>query len=188
MERKKPNTIDFNDVVTKEELLLLPEEKRDFAVKQGIYHRKYIESTYGYDYLASSLSLRAREIAFLANKYRMENNVTKELLAATIALPKDESIIRVLLSKNITYNNLVAYSRAISNLKKIAMLAKEIEPNEELKLANKKITNLCRLIKMYYGVSDFNLVLAKLNYLVAFKMDLYLEIEEKLNLDKQKKF
>lgn len=181
MERIKENTIVFEKVVTKEELLKLSEEEVNFAKKEGIYHAEYLRRVFSKGILSEFLSERARELAFLGHKYRDQKNVTKELIAATIALPDDEKFIKALLSNNIDYDQLLSISKAISSIKKITLLAKRLQTDDSVKVVNKKIRNLCLFIRNYFGIRDFNLILAKINEIAAFKKDLYKKLEEEQN-------
>lgn len=177
MERIKDNTIDFTKVVTKEELLTLSKEEIELAKKDGNYHSKYLRSNFQDGALVEILAQRSRELAFLGHKYRDKGDIFKELLAANIAFGEDEKFIRVLLSKNINYYQLFSYIRAVKSIKKITALTKELEA-DEIKIASRKISRLCKIIKDYYGVKDYNLILAKIAEVTAFQKDLYKKLEE----------
>ena len=189
MERMKENTINYEKVVTKEDVASLTEEEREFAFKEGSYHARYLRNVFTIDVLYEFLASRSRESAYLGHKYRKEKNVTKELIAATITFPNDECFIKILLNKNITYNKLYLYSRAISNLKKITLLSKEFDDDDNIKIVSKKLNSICHFIQNETGIKDFNLILAKINAIVMFRRDLYkkLEGDQSTNDPKQKK-
>ena len=84
----------------------------------------------------------------------------------------------MLLSKGITYNHLYHYSRAISSIKKVASLANKLELDDDVKLTSKKINALCSLIRLHFGIRDYNLIIAKINDIVVFKKDLYKKLEQ----------
>lgn len=178
MDKIRENTINFETVFTKEDFLTLSNEEVEFAKKEGTYHANYLRSMFSGGILIELLGQRSREIAYLSHKYRGQNDTTKELLAATIAFPDDEKLIKFLISKDITYNQLAAYSKAVTSVKKITILAKKVDVDDSITVASKKINKLCLLFKRYSGISDFNLILAKINEIVIFKKDLYKMIED----------
>ena len=177
MERIKDNTIDFTTVITKEELLELSAEDIALAKKDGGYHSRYLRNSFEGGTLVERLASRSREIAFLGHKYRDKSDTFKELLAANIAFGEDEKFIRVLLSKNINYYQLFSYARAVKSIKKITALTKELEA-DEIKIASRKLSRLCKIIKDYFGIKDYNLILAKIAEITAFQKDLYKKLEE----------
>ena len=138
---------------------------------------KYLRSNFQDGTLIEILAQRSRELAFLGHKYRDKSDTFKELLAANIAFGEDEKFIRILLSKNINYYQLFNYARAVKSIKKITSMAKDLE-GDEVKIASRKISRLCKLIKDYYGVKDYNLILAKIAEITAFQKDLYKQLED----------
>lgn len=132
--------------------------------------------------LVEFLPGRARELAYLGAKYKEEDIPTKELIASTITYPNTKSFIQILIERGISYESLYAYSRLISRTKELTFLAKslELDLTEDVQLASKKLTNLCALFRKYYGHADYNLILAKINYIVAFEKDLYKELTEQM--------
>ncbi len=178
MYQKLDSKIDFSTVVTREKLKTLTDEEVNFVKKEGLSHSRYLRNAYNPETLKSLLTTRAKEIAFVGYKYKDLNPTAQELLAATIVFPDDESFIKCLLSRNINYNLLFNYSRAVSSIKKVALLAKNLEIDEDVKLTSKKINTLCSLIRIYFGIRDYNLILAKINEIVLFKKDLYKKLEQ----------
>ena len=172
----KDNTIDFETVLTKEDLGKLTKEEIDFIDIESSYHSNYLRTTYASFRLHDFLHKRARELAFLGFKYQSQSDIFKELLAAKIIFQDDEKFIRALLAKNITYLQLYSYSKMISGTKKLMTLSKKID-DESITIANKKLNNLCAYIKIYFGFKDYNLILAKINEIVVFKKDLYKKLE-----------
>lgn len=180
--KKNIGKIDFNELVTKEDLQALTEEKREFALKEGNYHANYLRNQYSPEMLVELLASRARELAFIGFKYKDENMPTKELIASTITYPNTETFIQILIEKGISYAGLFSYSKLISKTKKLTLLADELELDlaEDVQLASKKLNNLCALFRKYYGHSDYNLILTKVNYIVAFEKDLYKKLEAQI--------
>ena len=174
--QRKINVIDFKTVLTKEDIRALTEEERTIAVKEGLFNAHYLRSLYGQDGLHDLITFRSREIAFVNSKYQNLTPQAKELLAATIAFPDDDAFIRCLLSRNITYIKLHNYARAISGLKKIS--EKDKKPDDNIREAINKITILCSLVRMHFGITDYNLILAKINEIIEFKKDLYKKLEQ----------
>ena len=142
MIQKLDSKIDFKTVITKENLRTLSEEEVAFVRKEGLTHSRYLRSSYNNDTLISMLASRAREIAFVGHKYKDLSPVAKDLLAATIVFSNDESFIKCLLSKNITYNVLFNYARAISSIKKVTILANKLEIDEDVKVTSKKMMKM----------------------------------------------
>lgn len=64
-------------------------------------------------------------------------------------------------------------------------MAKELE-DDEVKVASKKINTLCAVIRNYYGIKDYNLILAKIAEVIAFRKDLYKKLEDE-QFEKEKK-
>lgn len=187
MERIRDNTINFEKVITKEDLMELPIEEVELAKKESAFHAKYLRASFSDGKLIELLSNRSRELAFLGRKYHDKSDTFKELLAANIVFPNDESFIKTLLCKNIGFYQLYSYARAVSSVKKITAMAKELE-NDEIKIISRKINRLCAIIKNYYNIKDYNLILAKIAEIIVFKKDLYQKLEdEQLNLEKIKK-
>ena len=187
MEKIKDNTIDFEKVVTKDELLTLSKEDIELAKKDGSYHSRYLRSNFQGGSLIEVLAQRSRELAFLGHKYRDKSDTFKALLAANIVFADDEKFIRVLLSKNVNYYQLFSYARAVKSIKKITAIAKELD-TDEIKIASRKINRLCSIIKNYYGIKDYNLILAKIAEITAFRRDLYKKLEdEQFESEKTKK-
>ena len=178
MNKKNECTIDFQTVVTKEDFKQLTEEEKELIDKDSKYHYNYLRNIYTGETLVEMLPSRAYEIAFLSNKYKNLSPIAKNYLNVSIAFNDDEKFIKCLLSKNITYNHLYNYSRAISSIKKVVTLVNKLEVNEDVKVASKKLNNLCSLIRMYFGIRDYNLILAKINEIVLFKRDLYKKLEQ----------
>ena len=185
MERMRENTINFEKVVTKDELLKLSSEDIELAKKDGSHHSNYLRSNFEGSQLIELLANRARELAFLGHKYRDKSDTFKELLAANIAFADDEKFIKALLSKNINYYQLFSYARAVSSIKRSSFMAKEWE-DDEVKVASKKINTLCAVIRNYYGIKDYNLILAKIAEVIAFRKDLYKKLEDE-QFEKEKK-
>ena len=187
MEKIKDNTIDFEKVVTKDELLTLSKEDIELAKKDGSYHSRYLRSNFEGGSLIEVLAQRSRELAFLGHKYRDKSDTFKALLASNIVFDNDKKFIRVLLSKNVNYYQLFSYARAVKSIKKITAIAKELD-TDEIKIASRKINRLCSIIKNYYGVKDYNLILAKIAEVTAFQKDLYKKLEdEQFESEKTKK-
>lgn len=178
MQRKVDSSVDFQTVLTKEDLRTIDEDKLSFIRKEANAHSNYLRSAFQGGTLIEILASRSRELAFIGNKYRNLSNAEKELLAANIAFSNDESFIKALLSKGITYNHLYHYSRAISSIKKVASLANKLELDDDVKLTSKKINALCSLIRLHFGIRDYNLIIAKINDIVVFKKDLYKKLEQ----------
>ena len=65
-------------------------------------------------------------------------------------------------------------------MKKLAALAGELNISEDIKLVSKKINILCSVVRSYFGVKDYNLIIAKINDIVVFKKDLYLSLENEI--------
>ena len=178
MERMRENTIDFGKVVTKEDLAGLSSEEIEFAKKEGRYHAVYLRNYYNSDILSEILTPRAREVAFLGHKYRHQSDVVKELLAANIVFPNDEQFIKILLSRDINYYQLINYARAISSTKKVALYAKNLEADDNVRVISRKLNGLCNLVKSHTGIKDFNLILTKINEIVLFQKDLYKQVKD----------
>lgn len=178
MNKKNECTIDFESVVTKEELKQITDEERAIIEKDSSYHYNYLRNMYTGDFFAEMLMNRSREIAFISAKYTNLSTPAKECLAARIAFNNDESFIKCLLSRNITFNQLFAYARAISSMKKVVSLANKLEVDDDVKVTSKKLNNLCSLARMYFGIRDYNLILAKINEIIVFKKDLYKKLEQ----------
>lgn len=65
-------------------------------------------------------------------------------------------------------------------MKKLAALAGELNISEDIQLVSKKINILCSVVRSYFGVKDYNLIIAKINDIVVFKKDLYLSLENEI--------
>ena len=178
MNKNNECIIDFESVVTKEELRQISEEERAIIEKESTYHYNYLRNMYSGNFFIDILTNRAREIAFISSKYKNLSKPAKDCLAAKIAFNNDEKFIKCLLSKNITYNQLFAYARAISGVKKVVSLANKLEVDDVVKVTSKKLNNLCSLIRMYFGIRDYNLILAKINEIIVFKKELYKKLEQ----------
>ena len=178
MNKKNECTIDFESVVIKEELQQISEEERAIIEKESTYHYNYLRNMYSGDFFVDMLVNRSREIAFISSKYKNLSPTAKECLAARIAFNNDEKFIKCLLSRNITYNQLFVYARAISGVKKVVSLANKLEVDDDVKVTSKKLNNLCSLVRMYFGIRDYNLILAKINEIIVFKRDLYKKLEQ----------
>ena len=186
MQQRLDSKIDFNTIITKEDLKSLTEEEINFIRKEGLKHGTYLRNAFSSEMLKELLDARAKEIAYIGSKYQKLNPIAKELLAATIVFPNDESFIRCLLSKKITYNHLFNYARAISSIKKVTLLANKLEIDDSIKITSKKIDYLCSLVRIYFGTRDYNLIVAKINEIVVFKKDLYKKLEQEQFTPSQK--
>lgn len=171
----KDHTINYNSMVTKEDLLKEKEEK-DFIAQESLYHVNYLTSTYPQEYLKTFIVKRAREIAFLWKRYETKSDTTKEVIAANIVFYDDEAFIKALLSKKISFHQLYCISRLISSIKKHESL--NLSETGDIKKAKSKIKELCNFIYHYFGVRDYNLIIAKLNEILVFKMELYRKLEQ----------
>ena len=178
MQNRIDSIVDFKTVLTKEDLKNFDKEKLEFIKKEAIVQSNKLKQMYRDGALIEILSSRSRELAFLGHKYRDLNNTEKELLAANIVFPNDEGIIKALIAKNISYNQLFSYSRAISSIKKIALYANRLEVEEDVKLTSNKINRLCSLFRQRYGIRDYNLIIAKINEIVIFHRELYKKLEQ----------
>lgn len=198
--------INFDKILTSQEISEMNPEKIEFAKKEGQYHYNYLKNAYGPDYFKERLTGRARELAELGHKYRFEDEKTKELIAANIVFPSDVTFMKVLISKGITYGNLVAYSRIINVGKILTKLSNGTYETENIKdltdtyglgklffgvsskdfdgpdftIKSKKLDYLCYIIKKYFGIRDENLILAKVGEITALKKELYQEMEQGL--------
>ena len=167
--------INYEEIVTKEDLLKLENEDVNFINSESFYQGNILRKYSSSEYLKKFMVKRAKEIAFLAHKYSSKSNVEKELIAANIVFNDDEAFIRALLSKGINFNRLFYFSRLISNVKKNAIL--NGENTEDIEKAKLQINNLCKCIHYYFGIKDYDLIIAKLNDILVFKSELYREIE-----------
>ena len=170
--------IDFKTVLTREDLKTLSTEEIEKLRKESNYHYEYFKYLYGNSCLYEILANRSRELAYTSNKYKDLNQTAKEFLISSVIFHNDEQFIRCLLAKKITYNHLFYYSKAISSIKKVVLLANKLEIDEDVKITNKKLNSLCSIIRLYFGVRDYNSILAKINEIVLFKKDLYKKLEQ----------
>lgn len=170
------NTINFDTLITKENLFELNVDDINFINKESLYHANYLRQSYDQEYLKNFLVKRAREISSLGYKYRNKNETIKELIAANIVFNDDEAFIKALLSKGIKFFKLYSYLRLISNVKKNNDL--EMDSNRDIEVAKSQIKYLCCVIRYYFGVKDFNLIIAKLNEVIILKGNLYKKLEE----------
>lgn len=180
MAKRSINVVDFSTVITKEDYLNLSDEQVKVASKEGMFHANYLRRAYSIEFLNEFLASMAREIAYIGSKYKNLDETSKELLAANICFPDDGKFIKCLLGKNITYDLLYNYSKAISKMKKLAALAGELNISEDIQLVSKKINILCSVVRSYFGIKDYNLIIAKINDIVVFKKDLYLSLENEI--------
>lgn len=196
--------IKFDKVLTSQEISEMDPEKIKFAKKEGQYHYNYLKNAYGPDYFKERLTSRARELAELGHKYRLEDEKTKELIAANIVFPNDLTFMKVLISKGITYAHLKAYSKiirvgkiltqiSVGNCEKqdfkelfdaygfgkqfLGISTKDLEA-PDFTIKSKKLDYLCYIIKQYFGIRDENLILAKVSEITALKKELYQEMEQ----------
>ena len=171
-------TIDFESVVTKEQLQQLSEEERAIIEKEATFHHKILTKMSKGSDLSDLLTSKSREIAFLNRKFTNLSQTAKECLAARIAFDNDENFIKCLLSRKITYYILFSYARAISSTKRAITLDGKLNNDADIEAVNKKLNNLCSLVRMYFGIRDYNLILAKINEIIVFKRDLYKKLEQ----------
>lgn len=167
--------IDYDKIVTKEDLLKLENEDVDFINRESFFQGNVLRKYSNSEYLKKFLVKRAKEIAFLAHRYESKSECEKEVIAANIVFNNDEAFIKALLSRGIKFNRLYYFSRLMTNIKKNAILNGEV--TEDIEKAKYQINNLCSYIHYYFGVKDYNLIIAKLNEILVFKSKLYREIE-----------
>lgn len=168
--------IDYNKVVTKEYFSNMDEEKLEILKQEGERQAQILKRTYDFTKLQNPnfLSQKAQEIAHIGKKYTNLEESEKQILAANITL-KDESVIEALLDKGINYNTLYYYSTLISKIKKLVSIADELDINEDITIINKRINYICSIIRLYFGVTDFTLIVNKLNEIAATKKTLYMK-------------
>lgn len=171
--------INFKEIITKEDIEALPVANYNYAINVGNYHATYLRNQFTPEYLSVYLTQRARELAFIGAKHQEKDDVTKELLAANIVHPDNEKLIKILLSRNITYGLLTNYAKCISKIKKIALIVDKYELHDDIKIVTKNINALCNIFKDYIGCNDYNLIIAKLNEILVYEKDLYLNLEAK---------
>lgn len=178
MQHKMDSSVDFKTVLTKEDLKNVDGKTLEFIKKEATINFSNLRKRFKNGQLIELLVLRACELAYSGHKYQSLNEIEKEILAANIVFSNDESFIKVLLSKGITYNYLYRYSRAISSIKKAVSTTDKLELDENVKLASKKINYLCSLIRLHFGIRNYNLIIAKINEIVVFQHELYKKLEQ----------
>ena len=173
------NRIDFKTITTREDLKTITEEELKLIAKESTYHSNYLKRTYMVDanHLLQFLASRAREISRV-EKYKNLSEPAKNLLAANIVYNDTERFIKVLIKNGISFSQLYNYSRLISKTKKLVLMANDLEVSEEVKLTNTPLNRLCTLFCKYYGITDFNITLIKINEIVQFHNELYVKLEQ----------
>lgn len=169
--------INYKQIVTKEEFDAMSQEKYEYAVKEGLYHANYLRKYYEPVLLKELLATRALEIATIGTKYRGESTEVQQLIACNIAFPDNEKIIKILLSKGLTYDKVCTYSKVVSGLKKIALTAAEFDIDNSITIADKKVNGLCSVIRLHTGVSNYNVIVNKISEIAANYKDLYIELQ-----------
>lgn len=170
--------INYKKIITKDEFDAMSQEKYEYAVKEGLYHADYLKGQYPPSTLRRLLVHRALEISTIGTKYYKESEAVQQLIACNIVFPDNEKIIKILLSKDLTYDKICAYARVVSGIKKIALQTVEFDTDNSITIADKKVNGLCSLIRLHTGVSDYNLIVSKISEIAAHHKDLYIQLQE----------
>ena len=157
--------INFNTLLTQEEISRLSLNKVRLINTLGLYYANLISQNF---------SLNAEKIVFSMPTLEENDDITKQLLLATIALPDDEEFINILISHGIKYNELYSYSKIISKIKRILSTNNINEINTKTKIIIKILNNLCSI---FNNIPE-NLTLTKIHEIVIFKRNLYHELEK----------
>lgn len=165
--------IDFKNVTTKEEMQTLSLEELAKVTKGGKFHSEQIKNSLAYSEIKIKEG-RGKEIAFILHNYSNLSITAKYLLASSIIMSNDESLITYLIKNGFNYFQIYRCSKLISKLKEYYNIT-----DKPLDMDISTLEKLCFLIKKYYGISDNNLIIAKINELVVFKADLFEKLSKK---------
>lgn len=181
--------LNYSNILTIQDLQELNEEEyNEIKLIGEAYKKQKKQENYeqykcsihikGYVSNYKNLDLQAFEFAFKNKDFENENNLKKTLINAEALLPNNETLINILLSRNITRKKLLRILEKVIALKKLSQLKDdETLLDDSTTLSDKNINTICALINKYCPCENYNLIIAKLTEIVLFEKELYLSLE-----------
>lgn len=165
--------IDFKNIVTKEEMQALTSEEVKKATQGGKFYSEQLKA--GLNSQMSIRETRGKDVAFILDAYSRSSIAAKYLLASSIVMPNNDKLIAYLIKNGYDYFQIFSCAKLISKLKEY--YSKTSEP---IDIDISALEKLCFLIKKYYGISNDDLIIAKINELVVFKGEEFKRIKKEL--------
>ncbi len=173
--------IDYRNVLTKEEINSVTAEELDLIEKVSTFHHNYLSQIYPMEVLTERRVSKSLEIS-KNSVYKNWSAIAKSLLATNLVYYDTENFIKILIQKGISYSQLYRYSMEISKRKEAALQNNNEELSKSSHTIQATLNKLCSYFFIYYGVTDFNFAINKMNEIVVLHKDLY----DKLQKENQK--